>query len=273
MPLTEEELEALRSIRAAYDDLDRWRARSRTVERPQQGSDLAGDEDVWSYFDPAEVARQALVSATQHLNMARAALEAGELFPTAHYSVLRGALVSGSMAVWVLGPDVATDRQQRALRVVDEFYKRALQYHEEVKPHLDTSHPDVAQQIDAGEHMRARRAEARSKWTSGDGLTQGQALEMTGVVRVVSASVFDPRDALDVRLLWRQLSGDAHGLTWQLVGRSRFSQRVGGGMAEFAAGGDLVELAGVFAKVYRLTKQGWSLFDRRCESPPKQARK
>lgn len=36
-------------------------------------------------------------------------------------------------------------------------------------------------------------------------------------------------------------------------------------MAEFAAGGDLVELADVFGKVFSLTKRGWSLFDRRCE--------
>lgn len=264
--MTEEELEALRSIRSAYEDLDRWRARSRGVERPEPDSDLAGDEAVWPYLDPAEVARQSLVSATQHLNLARAAMEAGEVFPTAHYSVLRGALVGASMAVWVLGPDVAVDRQQRALRVVDEFYRRALQYHGEIRPHVDEAHPDAAQWIDAGEHMRRRRAEARAKWTSAEGLTEGQALETTGVVSAVAATVFGPREALDVRLLWRQMSGDAHALTWQLVGRSRLAQNVGGGMAEFAAGGDLVELAYVFGKVHRLTKRGWSLFDRRCEA-------
>ena len=64
----------------SYEDLDRWRARSRGVERPERGSELAGDEVVWPYLDPAEVARQSLVSATQHLNLARAALEAGEVF-------------------------------------------------------------------------------------------------------------------------------------------------------------------------------------------------
>lgn len=262
--MTEDELEALRSIRASYEELDRWRARSRGVERPERGSDLSSDEAIWPYLDPAEVARQSLVSATQHLNLARAAVEAGEVFPTAHYSVLRGALVGGSMAVWVLGPDVAVDRQQRALRVVNEFYKRALQYHDEIRPYVDMSHPDAAQWVDAGEHMRRRRAEARAKWTSAGGLTEGQVLEMTAVVRAVAASVFGEREAFDVRLLWRQLSGDAHALTWQMLGRSNLAQNVGGGMAEFAAGGNLVELSDAFGKVHRLTKRGWSLFDRRC---------
>lgn len=263
--MTEDEQDALASIRLAYEDLDRWRARSRGVERPEPGSELAGDEAVWPYLDPAEVARQSLVSATQHLNLARAAIEAGEVFPTAHFSVLRGALVGSSMAVWVLGPDPAVDRQQRALRVVEEFYKRALQYHDDIRPHVDVSHPDAAQWLDAGEHTRRRRAEARARWRAADGLKEGQALEMTSIVRVVSEFVFAPQEALNVRLLWRQLSGDAHALTWQLVGRSSHAQHVGGGMAEFAAGGDLVELADVFGKVFSLTKRGWSLFDRRCE--------
>lgn len=266
MRLTEEELEALRSIRSTYDDLDRWRARSRGVERPERGSELAEDEAVWPYFDPAEVARQSLVSATQHLNLGRAALEAGELFPTAHYSVLRGTLVGASMAVWVLGPDVAVDRQQRALRVVEESYKRVLQYQEDIRPFVDASAPGAAQWLDSNEHTRRRRAEARARWTAAEGLKSGQAMEMTRVVSVVAASVFDPQEAFEVRLLWRQLSGDAHALTWQLIGRSSLAQNVGGGMAEYAAGGNLVELADAFDKVYRLTKRGWSLFDRRCEA-------
>ena len=164
------------------------------------------------------------MSATQHLNLARAAIEAGEVFPTAHFSVLRGALVGSSMAVWVLGPDPAVDRQQRALRVVEEFYKRALQYHDDIRPHVDVSHPDAAQWLDAGEHTRRRRAEARARWRAADGLKEGQALEMTSIVRVVSEFVFAPQEALNVRLLWRQFSGDAHALTWQLVGRSSHAQ-------------------------------------------------
>lgn len=265
--MTEDEAEALQSIRAAYEDLDRWRARSRGVERPERGSELAGDEVVWPYLDPAEIARQSLVSATQHLNLARAALEAGEVFPTAHYSVLRGALVGSCMAVWVLAPDVPVDRQQRALRVVDEFYKRALQYGDDLEPYVDRTHPEAGSWLDSREHMRHRRTEARSRWADAAGLTKKQALNVTTVVGAAAEVVFSPSAALDVRLLWRLMSGDAHALTWQLVGRSTLTQHVGGGMAEFAAGGDLVELADVFGKCYRLTKQGWSLFDRRCETP------
>ena len=48
--MTEDEQDALASIRLAYVDLDRWRARSRGVERPEPGSELAGDEAVWPYL-------------------------------------------------------------------------------------------------------------------------------------------------------------------------------------------------------------------------------
>lgn len=86
------------------------------------------------------------------------------------------------------------------------------------------------------------------------------------MVAAVAESVLTPQEALSDRLLWSQLSGDAHALTWQLVGRSTFMQRVGGGIAGFAASGDLVELADLFGTCYRLTRRGWSLFDRRCET-------
>ncbi len=269
--MTKEEATALAAIRATYVSLDGWRVRCRSVERPEAGSELAGDEGVWPYMDPAEVARQGLASTTQHLNLARVAVEAGEVFPTAHYSVLRGGLVGACMAVWVLGPDVASDRQQRALRIVDEVYRRALQHHDYVRPLVDEHYPEVPPWIDSGEHMRRRMKEARWRWTSAQDLTEKEALNVTSVIDVVSRDVFDPSEALEVRLLWRQMSGDAHALTWQLIGRSQSYRDAGAGMAEFAAGGDLVQLADAFDKVFRLASRGWSLFDRRCEGGPSSA--
>lgn len=266
MQVTDDEREALESIRATYEYLDRWRVRSRSVERPEPGSDLAGDETISPHLDPAEIVRHSLISATQHLNLARAALENGQVFPTAHYSVLRGALVGSSMAVWILGPDTAVDRQQRALRLIHEFYQRALEHHDELRPYTDESHPGHVQSLDAADHMRTRMSQAREKWTSATGLGKDEPLRVTKIVRAAAESVFSVQEALEVRLLWRQLSGDAHALGWQMLARSGPPRRVGRGMAEFAAGGDLADLADVFDKFFRLTRRGWSLFDRRCEA-------
>ena len=86
------------------------------------------------------------------------------------------------MAVWVLAPDVPVDRQQRALRGVDEFYKRALQYGDDLEPYVDRTHPEAGSWLDSREHMRHRRTEARSRWADAAGLTKKQALNVTTVV-------------------------------------------------------------------------------------------
>ena len=46
------------------------------------------------------------------------------VYPTSHFTVLRGALVGAAQSVWLLSPDDALERQQRALRVIDEWYRR-----------------------------------------------------------------------------------------------------------------------------------------------------
>lgn len=263
--MTAAEAEALLSLRETYPLLDGWRERGRRVERPEPGSDLAGDESAWRWHDPAEVSRQSLMSATQHLNLARVAIEAGELFPTAHYTVLRGGLVGASLAVWVLGPDMPTERQQRALRVVHESYTKALQHHDEVRKVVDPSHPDAADWLDAGAHLRQRRDQTRALWTSATLLSAKQPMQTTAVIGQVADELFDGMTAFEVKRLWQQMSGDAHSLMWAVVGRSTLTRHVGGGMAEMAAGGDLTAVADAFGKIFKITRRGWSLFDRRCE--------
>jgi len=265
--VTEEEHQALLAIQATFPDLDRWRARSRKAEVPERASELETDAGVWKWFPPAEVARQSLVAASQHLNLARTAIKAEDIYPTSHYTVLRGALVGGAVAVWVLSPDASHDRQQRGLRVAHEWVHRALQYNDDYVSMSDPAAPEIQQLKDAGNHVRQRRDEIRALWAAGTDLSAKQALVVTDVVDAAAASVFDLQTAAETKLLWRLMSGDAHALGWPILARASDMQPVGGGLGEFRAGGDLVGLAHAFDKCHRLVRAGWSLFDRRCESP------
>lgn len=261
MALSEKEQQQLNRIREAYVDLDQWRVRSWKGETPERGSELAEDDRITPRCPLSEFARQSLVSAVQHLNLARAALEAGQLFPSAHYTVLRGALVGGSIAVWMLSPTEGDVRQQRGLRVAYEWMDRAQQYYGELEPIADGQLPNLPQ---ARAHLLMRRDQIRGLWASAAELTEKQPLIVTHAVESAAETVFGA-ESPKVKLLWREMSGDAHALGWPILVRSTDVYPVGGGMSEFCAGGDLELIANAFFVSYKLTKHGWSLFDRRCE--------
>lgn len=265
--LSDSDRRALEQILSTSQSLEAWRARSRTAEEPQRGSEAALDDAIWPWMPPSEIARQSLVAATQHLNLARTAVEARDIYPSSHFTVLRGGLVGASQALWILGPEDRVERQQRGLRVIDEWYRRALQHAAEYLPLIE--HEADRREMQRGMlHMRGRRDDARLLWRETSTLSDKQTLELTDVI-VWSASevIQDPLRAALVKPLWQQLSGDAHALGWAVLTRSSLVERQPGGMAVFAAGGDLRRVSQAFTLSYRILKAGWSLFDRRCEGP------
>jgi hypothetical protein len=260
---------ALQSMRDTYPDLDRWRARSAQIEEPQTGSELHGDAQIWPGFPPHQVARVALVSAVQHLNLVRASVEAKELFPIAMPTALRGALLGAARGVWLLAPDLRHDRQQRGLRTVHEVHRRYLQYLESNPPGVDAA--ELATAID---QVRRRRDAVRQLWSASSDLTASQAPTETNIVDTAAEVAFQGTLQQDsLKGMWRTHSGDAHGLPWPMFTRSS-TQAVPAGrvagypdrMAEYTSGGDLWEIAESFSACFRLARRGWSLFDQRCES-------
>lgn len=263
--LSDSDRRALERMTATFSTLEAWRVRSRCVEEPERGSEAALDDAIWRWMPPSEIARQSLVAATQHLNLARTAIEAKDIYPSSHFTVLRGGLVGASQALWILGPDDRAERQQRALRVIDEWYRRALQHAAEYMP-LINDVSDRQQMQRSMAHMQRRRDDARQLWRKTSTLTERQTLELTDVIAWSASEVLnDPVRAALVRPLWQQLSGDAHALGWAVMTRSSLVERQAGGMAVFAAGGDLQRVGQAFTLSYRILKTGWSLFDRRCE--------
>lgn len=265
--LSDSDRRALERMWVTFSTLETWRVRSRSVEEPERGSEAALDDAIWRWMPPSEIARQSLVAATQHLNLARTAIEAEDIYPSSHFTVIRGGLVGASQALWILGPDDRTERQQRALRVIDEWYRRAMQHATEYLPLVD----DLADRLEMQRgmtHMRRRRDEARKLWLKTSTLSDKQTLELTDVIVWSASEVLnDPLRAALVKPLWQQLSGDAHALGWAVITRSSLVERQAGGMAVFAAGGDLRRVSQAFLLSYKILKTGWSLFDRRCEGP------
>lgn len=263
--LEEARAEQLRAIEPTYPHLDGWRARSRSPERPERGSELDTDARIWPWHPPYEVARQSLIAAVQHLNLARTAIAAGEIYPTSHFTVLRGALVGAAQGVWLLAPDVGHERQQRALRVIDEWYSRRTQYNR-ANDSARLSSAGQARLLEQTRHLEQRRSQARALWASTDTLSANEKLNVTSVITSASADTFtEPTLQVEAGLLWNMMSGDAHALGWPLTLRSRDWTKDRDGLGVGAAGGDLLDIAQPYVASFRLLKRGWSLFDRRAE--------
>jgi hypothetical protein len=184
------------------------------------------------------------------------------LYPSAHFTVLRGALVGSSQAVWILAPDEANERQERGLIVIGEMYQELLKsYNEAGANQLDESQRQgLVKQI---AWCRDRIEEVTTLRRGGAKLNQTQMIKWA-----VQYRFRDPKRAGEVRGLWRQMSADAHVLGWGVFQRSspfRAEPRSGLGVAE--AGGSLDDVAEPFVAAHLLLKEGWSLFDRRCEGP------
>lgn len=209
-----------------------------------------------------DLARHQMVSATQHLNLARASVEVGEVFPVAHPTVLRGALLGASRGVWLLHPSDAAVRRARGARVALEMHRRLLEWIKEPESELADEGREEAKAT-----VEDRIAELKSR----EGVGEVKHWD-TAVIRQAGEVVFtEARQRGAVVALWRQLSGDAHSLVWPNMTRASTVRiraardvRYPVPMSELTSGGDLRELVNEFSAAFRILKVGWSLFDQRC---------
>lgn len=208
----------------------------------------------------SQLARLSLISAGEHLRLALDAIKLGQVYPSSHFTVLRGALVAASQAVWILSPERRDLRQERGLTVLTEMYTQMDKYYSLLgSTQLETSdHASL-------ENQRAWLTERRDDVAS---IRKTKAsLNLTDVTGDAADYVFADRASRDkVRRIWREMSADAHALSWSLFQRSNFEpgdRRTGVGIG--VAGGDPQHVAEPFLASYQLLRYGWSLFDRRCE--------
>lgn len=242
--------------------LDSWFTRTATsVEVPQPGSELFADDLAFRYSPISEISRISLASGVEHLRMVRVVIDARQLFPSATFTALRGALVGGAQAVWILSPDNTMDRQSRGLTVIAEEYAQLAKcYREADRLQPGTVPTDqwawINERMDQLAQIRGPRP---------------PELNQTTMIATALDEAFP--NNLDRqqsgRLLWRQMSSDAHVLTWGMAQRSRVGLPAAKGedLSVLTAPGTLDHTADAFLCTFELARKGWSLFDRRCEAP------
>ncbi|WP_146072533.1 hypothetical protein [Arthrobacter sp. 4R501] len=253
----------LRHFEAYEPELEKWRLRAQELEKPEPGSDL--HEDNKAFLHPiSDEARLSLISAGEHLRLAWTAIKAKELYPSAHFTTLRGALVAASQAVYILGPTDSATRRGRGLAVIVESNKRLRQYHAEClrMPGLtDSDVQKIQQQLNwLNERIDGARAAGAQKM----GVNVSDQ-----VIPYAAALVFDSKPDLQhtLMLLWRQMSGDAHALAWALTLRAQLDPpKEGQILSTGTVGGSLQDIAEPFEGAFRILKRGWSLFDQRCRA-------
>lgn len=247
--------ELLQHIRDTYPDLDRWHARSQTPmpEEPAHGSDLAGDDALFRWHRISEAVRLSLMTGGEHLRLARTALEAKQVYPTAHFTVLRGALVGAAQAVWGLSVDDTAERRERGLTLIAEMYAQLRKCYEQMGqvPFSGEELATLKGQIIWCDTRIAQVADVR---TSRASLNQTQ---------MISNAVDDVYDDAERRVaskhLWRELSADAHVLGWPVFQRSTFAPTaVGADLAVGLTSDKLDDLAEAFLVAHGLLERGGS---------------
>lgn len=261
MALTGEDLQAIKDILATEDTLDRWRLRAQEVEEPQPLSDLAIDDGVFPDLSISLITRSSLVHAGEHLRLALDAIHREQIYPSAHFSVLRGALVGASQGVWILHPSERELRRRRGLSIIAEMFDQQGKYYRTLRDSVLVANQDHLNEAeDLVREMEGKLAIARAD--------HGK-LNLTDVVSQAARATFSDVAQVDrVKLLWRELSADAHVLEWSVFQRSVFEPfgsdpRVQVGKAT----GSVSDVALPFLASFQMLKHGWSLFDHRSAAP------
>lgn len=243
---------------------DGWVYRGRTIERPQPGSELSDDDKLWPWLPTSELARLALVSASEHLQLVGECVERRRLYVTASHTALRAALLGASSAVWLLGPSDSQERRQRGLRSASEWYRRKAQADELL---LGSVSPDQRAKLSLQiQHSRNRYRESRMLWTATDTLTAGERPADTKVIEWVARFMFAAEENKEAGLCshWASMSGDAHALGWQLLTRrtapmSATDTR----LHETAVKSEIGHVTDPYMAAFTVLRRGWSLFDQR----------
>tara|TARA_R110002124_G_scaffold126756_3_gene286466 strand:+ start:55698 stop:56486 length:789 start_codon:yes stop_codon:yes gene_type:complete len=262
MAITEAQRAALAQMLDTATDLDRWRLRAQRVEEPERGSELAVDDEIFQRMAISQLARMSLIAAGEHLRLALDAINAKQVYPSSHFTVLRGALVGASQAVWILGPQNRDVRRERGLTIVSEMYAQMDKYYTS----LDSTRLEADDRASLDD-QRLWLAERRDYVVSIRNTKE--TLNLTKVIGAAADYAFADLKSRDAaRRLWREMSADAHVLGWSLFQRTDFGEPDRrSGVGEGKAPGSPEHIAEPFLASYRLLRCGWSLFDRRCEAP------
>lgn len=213
----------------------------------------------------SETTRLALVAGSEHLQLACQVVDGPRGYATASHTVIRGALLGGSTAVWILGPDDPQERQQRGLRLAHEWYRRKKRADEISRAHCPPQDlPRLDEQI---KHSEKQAEKVKAMWTARPLFSAKEKPTDTKIIEWVADFLFSKRPAKEASVLgyWSELSGDAHALGWQFLGRRTSPMaRDRGPLHRTEAEAGIEHLADPYLAAHAVVERGWALFDRRC---------
>ncbi|WP_156616771.1 hypothetical protein [Mycobacterium sp. 852014-52144_SCH5372336] len=248
-------------LASTFDILREWQKRTENAYVPLPDSALAEDAEGWPFFPVSTVAWSGLIAASDHLSAIRSHIEARDLFPLAHLTLCRSALVGAAQATWVLAPNDRQERVRRGRTVASYLYKYHLNFLRKLQGSSDEPHigTDAVAAL-----VEQRRGELRAIREADDDRSE---LNTTEMIESAAWSAFAEQKKVDETLLaWQGGSGAAHGQPWPLFGTPGTVQKSvpADGLAEFQAGGSLVRIGNYYMAAFYLTEHAWTLFERRC---------
>ena len=245
------------AVLATFEQLDDWGSRVQNAFSPPAGSELARDDAVFPWLATADIAWQGLCAAQDHLKAFRSWLrhEPPELFPIATFSLLRGALVGGAMATWVLVSDSVDERTSRSLAVAADWYRNHLNYGQTIAP-IAMDEQKHAAQLD---HIRSRAKEVQALRA---GLPKAN-FKMTEVIKAANDQLWpgDEARALQTMALWQAGSGDAHALGWSILARNHDMTPLDDGMGAFVGIPSDLDVADAYLCAYDFVAYGFYRLD------------
>ncbi|GEM_PF-1391035 len=233
-----------------------WEPRMSRLETPLPGSELEADDKALMGHVPSELARLALTSGTEALQLVRESLDAGRVYASATNGPIRTALLAASHVVFQLGPDDADVRRERQRFAQRAYYSNMSAYFRE----RSDPDPRVAEML-KGNDAKIKALNDILGYTK-----SGKPRPATSDTRVVAeaAERFGEPNATTLREHWRRLSGDAHALGWQLLLDGVEKHRETGHMFEGMLSSKEANTYRHFVSAAEMLRRGWSLFDQRC---------
>lgn len=254
----------LAEVADTFPQLDVWRELVKQVPIIDEGSPLAEDAEVFEWLSSSDLAWQALCGAQDHLKGFRVWLLKGELFPMATFSLLRGALVGGALASWILRPDESEVRVTRALIAADDWYSNHIQWGKTMADFAVNPQTHV-EQI---RHVEDRLAEVRALRVGR--IPNWRRLKMTEVITEANAALWmhDKVRAALTKALWQAGSGDAHAFGWALLSRQHDVTPLGEGMGEFVSGPSDLDVANAYLCAYDFVAYGFHRYEELRQASP-----
>lgn len=261
--------ETMVELRKTFGRLDRWRTVIASRPEPRPDADLVNDDRVWPWAPPTSLCIASLGSAREHLHAIRLLIEAGELFPSVASTPARSALMSGSIAVWMLAPDDANERRRRMLTFALEDYRNHLAFGAQVSRtrtfHIDDIHQTADEQMG---RMRQRSDEIRAVLSPLGGPISWNLTDVI-IPAAMQATVPEQRQRAQLESRWRVMSGAAHGFIWPHFGAAgtTISDLGPEGIGLATITGSVETLAIDYFTAFHVASRGWALFAMRSGLP------